>query len=190
MQPAVGGYPCAGHMQEDGAAAALAARPPVVVENDDQVIKSIAPPKLLGAGRVGMPDRAIVVAVAHRVAPTIVGTQGARGQARARPGQPVRAIEDLAHAPAADRGGAVAFAFADATAAAPERTSNDHVAPTAGALAWHAAERASTRIVAGFGIGFAPFNCKPEGLPISRTIYVSPCNLVLEYSLSPYPRTP
>ena len=61
----------AGDMEEDGAAVALNARLHVVVKHDDQVIEAIAPPKLLGAARIGMPDRAVVVAVADGIAPAI-----------------------------------------------------------------------------------------------------------------------
>ena len=79
-------------MNENRASVPGTAAADIVIEHGDRVVKAILAPKLFRAGRVGQPDRAVVVAVGGRIAPAQPGAQRADWQRRAGPPQAVRPV--------------------------------------------------------------------------------------------------
>src|SRR6187402_1440943 len=57
------------HVHEDGAAPTAHARPGIAGEDDDHIVEAVLAPQLLGACRVGVAHRPIIVAVPDRIAP-------------------------------------------------------------------------------------------------------------------------
>ncbi len=106
------------HVHEDGAAASAQTRSLVVPEHHQHIVELILPPQPLGAGRVGVADRAIVVAITRGIAPSVQSAHGLHRQRCARPGQTVGAETNPNHRPAPDRGGAIALPLVHPAAAA------------------------------------------------------------------------
>jgi len=66
-------------------------------------------PELFVACGIGQADRPIVERVARRIAPAIIGVERYGGKRSCRARHAVRPPEDAVHAPAADRGRAIAL---------------------------------------------------------------------------------
>src|SRR5262249_57573892 len=98
----------------------------VMIEGDDEIIKPIAPPKLLGARPIGMAHPPIVVAVPDGIAPAVAWLKRAHRKPGAWPRQSIGAIEDFAQTPASDRGGTVALALARTAAPRSKRAGHRH----------------------------------------------------------------
>ncbi len=72
-------------MHEDGAAAILDARTIIIAEHNDDVVKSVFPPKPLAASCVRQGDRPIIVSIVSTVAPTIAFANGPYFERSSRP---------------------------------------------------------------------------------------------------------
>lgn len=79
-------------VQEYRAAPAHRARPQIVVQHHHDVVQAVLAPHAFGRSRIWMPDRAIVVAIARCIAPSIIGPEGTQRQPEPRPRNPVGAI--------------------------------------------------------------------------------------------------
>ena len=112
----------AGDVHEDRAAAAFDARGLVVAEDDDHIVETIVPPKVLGTGRVGMAHAPIVVPVRGIVAPAIMPIERGDREPSARPRKPVAAIENLAQRKSTDGRCPIALALADPPPGSTQRT--------------------------------------------------------------------
>jgi hypothetical protein len=62
-------------MHENGAAQALNPRNLVVTEHNNDIVKTILAPQALGSRRIGVSYRAIVISIAHGIAPTVARSQ-------------------------------------------------------------------------------------------------------------------
>src|SRR5262249_11085255 len=75
-------------------------------------------PQPLGAGRVGVPDRPVVVAIRGRIAPPVAGRERPRRQPGGRTLDAIGPVEDAGETPAPDRRCTVPLALARAAPAA------------------------------------------------------------------------
>lgn len=99
-------------MKEDGAAAAPHAGPKIEIEHQYDVIGVIVTPHRLMASRIWTTDRPVVVGVGRVVAPAVVGSQGLKGNAGARPDtEPIRPVEATDDAKMAQRTRSITFPF-------------------------------------------------------------------------------
>ena len=97
-------------MKEDGAATAPNAGPKIKIEYQYDVIGVIVTPHRLMASRVWTTDRPVVVGVGRVVTPTVVRSQGMKGNAATRPGtEPIRPIETADNAETPPRARPVSF---------------------------------------------------------------------------------
>ena len=121
MQPSVGVKPGAREMHEDRAALPLDSRPVVIAEHEHEIVEMILALQAFGASPRRQFDQPIVVAARGIVAPAVMRADRMHRQPRARPRNPVGAVEHLADSKAAKRCPAVAFALQGADAAPAER---------------------------------------------------------------------
>jgi len=108
-------------MQKDGAATAGNARPRIVVDLDDEVIEMVVASQPVAGVAVGPSDRLIVVAIGWILAPGVIRSDDADGQAGLRPGMPVGTPPQPLRPKGAAWGAAVAFMFVSKDTAPTER---------------------------------------------------------------------
>ena len=121
MQPSVGVKPVRAQMHEDRAALPLDSRPVVIAEHEHEIVEMILALQAFGASPRRQFDQPIIVAARGIVAPAVMRADRMHRQPRARPRNPVGAVEHLADRKAAKRCPAIAFALQGADAAAAER---------------------------------------------------------------------
>ena len=103
-------------VQKHSTAATLHTAMPIMPNHDHEIVEVIAAPHSFGAGGIGVADMAVVVSIAHRIAPAVGRFERLNRQCRARAGDPVSTIENADKSPGTDRCCPIALTFDDASA--------------------------------------------------------------------------
>ena len=118
--------PGARHMDENGTAAIFHARAGVVIELDHQIIQMIITLQSVARTSGRKLDRAVVAPIVRVLAPAVVVSDRAYGQARLQPRRAVSAPPKAEEAEAPTRRRAVALALVGSNPAAAKRNRNRH----------------------------------------------------------------